>query len=409
MTPRPRILTTLTPSVCAATRRSITQPTGPRILTNIRYVTTFGEPQPLPSLHSHIRRHHENLAARPQTHLLGKVAIVTGAGSRISPSPSSSTPSPSSHSPQTAPELGNGSATALLLAESGAAVLCVDKYLDLAKHTAHLINNTLSTTVSPTASTTTKPQPENVSPRKSGQVLAIEADITSAADCRAIAAYALSAFGRLDILVNVVGVMGAKGTAVDVDPDEWTAGLDINVTSMMLMAKYAIPAMLAGEQKNGGWEGGIKGSIVNVGSVAGLRGGTPHLMYPTSKGAVVNMTRAMAAQHGREGVRVNCVCPGKICFCFHCFWLLCCFPRDCSLERSLTQMIVGMLYTPMMYRNGMSDEMRERRRNRSLLGTEGNVWDCAHAIRFLAGDEARWITGTVLTVDAGATASTAVL
>ncbi|KAH6618263.1 hypothetical protein B0J18DRAFT_446269 [Chaetomium sp. MPI-SDFR-AT-0129] len=314
-----------------------------------------------------------NLTGRPETHLPGKVAIVTGAGSRI-PSSSSSSASSWSHTPETTPELGNGSATALLLAESGAAVLCVDKYLELAKHTARFINSSISATDSPATSTT--------NPSRSGQALAIEADVTSATDCRAIAAYALSAFGRLDILVNVVGIMGAKGTAVDVDPDEWTAGLDLNVTSMMLMAKYAIPAMLTGEYKTGGASrgegGGIRGSIVNVGSVAGLRGGTPHLMYPTSKGAVVNMTRAMAAQHGREGVRVNCVCP-------------------------------GMLYTPMMYRNGMSDEMRERRRNRSLLGMEGNVWDCAHAIRFLAGDEARWITGTVLTVDAGATASTAIL
>ncbi|KAL3958343.1 hypothetical protein ACCO45_006505 [Purpureocillium lilacinum] len=127
---------------------------------------------------------------------------------------------------------------------------------------------------------------------------------------------------------------------------------------------------------------GIRGSIVNVGSVAGLRGGTPSLLYPTSKGAVVNMTRAMAAHHGAQGVRVNCVCP-------------------------------GMLYTPMMHSPGegaapMSAETREARRRRSLLGTEGSAWDAAAAVRFLAGGEARWITGTVLTVDAGATCSTAI-
>jgi len=65
-----------------------------------------------------------------------------------------------------------------------------------------------------------------------------------------------------------------------------------------------------------------------------------------------------------------------------------------------------MLFTPMMYGDGkMTDEMREARKRRSLLGTEGNAWDCASAIRFLAGDEARWITGAILTVDAGATAT----
>jgi len=68
-----------------------------------------------------------------------------------------------------------------------------------------------------------------------------------------------------------------------------------------------------------------------------------------------------------------------------------------------------MLFTPMMYNAGMSPEMRESRRDRSLLRTEGSAWDAASAVRFLAGDEARWITGAVLTVDAGATASTPVV
>lgn len=69
---------------------------------------------------------------------------------------------------------------------------------------------------------------------------------------------------------------------------------------------------------------------------------------------------------------------------------------------------LGMLYTPMMYAKGMSEETRQKRRNRSLLRTEGNAWDCAAAVRFLASDQARWITGSVLTVDAGATAVSAI-
>jgi NAD(P)-dependent dehydrogenase (short-subunit alcohol dehydrogenase family) len=109
-------------------------------------------------------------------------------------------------------------------------------------------------------------------------------------------------------------------------------------------------------------------------SVAGLKGGTPHLLYPTSKGAVVNMTRAMAAHHAKDGVRVNCVCP-------------------------------GMVYTPMMYAGGMSEEARESRKNRSLLKTEGNGWDVGSAVRFLSGPESRWITGLIMPVDAGATAA----
>lgn len=136
----------------------------------------------------------------------------------------------------------------------------------------------------------------------------------------------------------------------------------VNVTSMMLMAKYTIPEM----RKTGA------GAIVNIASVAGLVGGTASLLYPTSKGAVVNMTRAMASHHGIEGIRVNCVAP-------------------------------GMVYTPMVA-DRMTPEMREVRRKRSLLQTEGSGWDVGYAIAFLASDEARWITGVVLPVDAGASA-----
>lgn len=85
--------------------------------------------------------------------------------------------------------------------------------------------------------------------------------------------------------------------------EAWAKGLEINISSMVQMAKYAISAM----KKN---NGEMKGSIVNMGSVAGLKDGTPHLLYPTSKGAVVNMTRAMSTHHAADGIRVNCVCPG---------------------------------------------------------------------------------------------------
>jgi len=128
------------------------------------------------------------------------------------------------------------------------------------------------------------------------------------------------------------------------------------------MAKYAIPEM----RRQGA------GSIVNIASVAGLIGGTPSLLYPTSKGAVVNMTRAMATHHGQEGIRVNCVAP-------------------------------GMVYTPMVA-GRMTPEVREQRRQRSLLQTEGSGWDVGQAVVYLASDEARWVTGVILPVDAGATA-----
>jgi NAD(P)-dependent dehydrogenase (short-subunit alcohol dehydrogenase family) len=170
-------------------------------------------------------------------------------------------------------------------------------------------------------------------------------------------------WGRLDILVNNVGIGGPPGTAVDVDIEAWDHAMRVNVTSMVLMAKHAIPEMA----RSGG------GAIVNLASVAGLMGGSPSLLYPTSKGAVVNMTRAMAAHHAADRIRVNAVAP-------------------------------GMVYTPMVYAGGMTDDLREARRNRSLLKTEGEGWDVGNAVLYLVSDEARWVTGVILPVDAGATA-----
>ncbi|KAH6622030.1 hypothetical protein C7974DRAFT_435101 [Boeremia exigua] len=262
----------------------------------------------------------------PSRGLDSKVAIVTGAGCA-------------------GEGIGNGRAISIMLVEEGCNVLCLDMNLDWAQKTAEM----------------------SMARSQRAKALAFKSDVTKAADCKAAVEAALKEFGRLDILVNNVGIGGAAGTAVEVDMEAWAKGLEINVSSMVQMAKYCIPAM----QKN---EREIRGSIVNMGSVAGLKGGTPHLLYPTSKGAVVNMTRAMAAHHASDGIRVNCVCP-------------------------------GMLYTPMMYAGGMSEEAREARRKRSLLGTEGNGWDAACAVTFLASDHARWITGAILPVDAGSTAA----
>lgn len=198
----------------------------------------------------------------PSRGLKGKVAIVTGAGCA-------------------GDGIGNGRAIAIMLADEGCNVLCLDLNMEWAQKTAEMA----------------------ASKQGRGKAIAIKSDVTKAPDCEAAVQTALKEFGKLDIVVNNVGIGGASGTAIDVDMEAWAKGLEINVSSMVQMAKYCIPAM----QKN---EGETKGSIVNMGSVAGLKGGTPHLLYPTSKGAVVNMTRAMAAHHAPDGIRVNCVCPG---------------------------------------------------------------------------------------------------
>jgi short-subunit dehydrogenase len=254
--------------------------------------------------------------------LTGRVAIVTGAGSRSS-------------------DIGNGRAAAILLARRGAQVLLLDANLAAAQQTLRMI------------------EIEN------GAALALQADVTQPDQCQSAVRRAVEAWGRVDILVNNVGITGPAGTAVEVDLDDWDQALRVNLTSMMLMAKHAIPEMRKRQA----------GAIVNIASVAGLMGGTTSLLYPTTKGAIVNMTRAMAAHHGTEGIRVNCVAP-------------------------------GMVYTPMVA-GRMTPELRETRRMRSLLQTEGSGWDVGHAVAYLASDEARWVTGVILPVDAGATAGTA--
>ncbi|MGM4891709.1 SDR family NAD(P)-dependent oxidoreductase [Tardiphaga sp. 839_C3_N1_4] len=258
--------------------------------------------------------------ARPQRddRLKGKVAIITGAGSR-------------------GDGIGNGRAAAVLLARHGARVALVDTDVDAAEETARLIAG------------------------EGGITQIYDGDVSDRASCEAIVERTVEGFGRLDILVNNVGLTGPRGDAIEVDDRAWDSAMRINVASMMLMAKYAIPEMM----KSGG------GSIINLTSIAGLRGGHPSLLYPTSKSAVIGLTRAMAAHHGRDGIRVNCIAPGTV-------------------------------YTPMVASRGMSDEMRKARAAGTLLGTEGTGWDIGYGVLFLASDEARWITGITLAIDGGA-------
>lgn len=250
--------------------------------------------------------------------LAAKVGIVTGGGAADD-------------------GIGNGRAAAILLARSETRVLVVDRKVELAERTVEMIHS------------------------EGGTAAAFTADVTEDAECQAMVAAAVERFGRLDFLDNNVGI-GSRGSVVDEDPAEWDRVMTVNVRSMFLAAKYAIPAMI---ETAGG------GAIVNVASIAALR---PRGLtaYSTSKGAVIALTRAMAVDHGRQAIRVNCVAPGPV-------------------------------YTPMVYSAGMSPEARERRREASLLGIEGTGWDIGLAVRFLLSDEARYITGQTLVVDGGAT------
>jgi NAD(P)-dependent dehydrogenase (short-subunit alcohol dehydrogenase family) len=188
----------------------------------------------------------------------------------------------------------------------------------------------------------------------------IVADVSRDEDCLSIITRATELWGRLDILVNNVGVAGPLGSAVTVDLDGWQRCVDINLTSVLLMARHAIPAMAS----TGG------GSIINVSSAAGLTGGYPHIAYSVTKGALSNLTRSLAATHGPEGIRVNTVVP-------------------------------GFVHTPMAQNAGVNDEGRIRRREAAPLRTEGTGWDIGNAALFFASGLARWITGVILPVDAG--------
>lgn len=212
------------------------------------------------------------LATRPARTLESKVAIVTGAGAL-------------------GYSIGNGRAAAIMLAESGANVVCVDKDKASGTRTVELIEYM----------------------KLPGMAIAIVADVSREHECEEIIRFAVKKFGRLDILVNNVGIHGSKGDSITVDMAQWDVVMRINVASMILMAKFAIPVMLQKENSDGRRD---NGNIVNIASVNGIRGGSPDIFYPTTKGAIVNMTRAMAAHHGASGIRVNCVCPGKPNFVF---------------------------------------------------------------------------------------------
>ena len=244
----------------------------------------------------------------------GKVAIVTGAGSR-------------------GPGVGNGKATAVLFAREGARVLLVDAVVERAEETLEMIE------------------------AEGGEASVLAADVTSNDDCRAMVAAAVERYGRLDILDNNVGIP-KRQTVVEVSEDDWDRVMAVNVKSIMLASKHAIPEMVRG--------GG--GSIITTSSIAGLRahGTTP---YTASKAAVIGLTISMAADHGADNIRVNCIAP-------------------------------GLVYTPLVA-NSMTEGLRERRAAAAMLKMEGTGWDIGWAAVYLASDEARWVTGVVLPVDGG--------
>jgi NAD(P)-dependent dehydrogenase (short-subunit alcohol dehydrogenase family) len=250
----------------------------------------------------------------------GKVAIVTGAGS---------TPGPG---------MATGRACAIVLAREGARVLVADINPGQAQETRKIIES------------------------EGGTAAVFTGDMTRAADCDAMVQAAVTAFGTVDILVNNIGVSFA-GTVVDTSEADWDRVLGLTLKTTFLASKAAVPAMAA--------KGA--GAIVNIGSIAAVRGGG-YVAYAAAKGGVNALTVDMAYAHGLQGIRVNAIAPGHIT-------------------------------TPLLFSVvGVTPEADYRQRLAAAagpLGSNGDGWDVGHAAAFLASDEARWITGAVLPVDGG--------
>jgi len=196
----------------------------------------------------------------------------------------------------------------------------------------------------------------------SGETLFVRTDVASSADCHLAVEEVTDRFGRIDILVNSAGAIRRK-SVVDLAEEEWDLVLDVSLKGTYLMSKYAIPVM----ERNGG-------AIVNIGSGWGLKGGPQAAAYCAAKGGVVNLTRAMAIDHGPQKIRVNCVCPGDV---------------DTPLLRSEAVQL------------GADEKAFMAEAADRPLARVGTPLDIAKAVYFLVSDLSPWVTGAVVVVDGG--------
>jgi len=200
-----------------------------------------------------------------------------------------------------------------------------------------------------------------------GTAVFVRADVTKAADCKRLVAETQRAFGgRLDILFNNAGVYYAHN-AVDCTEEEWDATVDSSLKGAWLMSKYALPTMIA--------QG--RGVIIHQASGWGIQGGDLAVAYCAAKGGVVVMTKAMAIDHGQQGIRVNCLCPGDV---------------------ETPMLAVDAKNRGLSYADYMKGAA-----NRPL-GRVGTVDELARAALFLASDDSSFMTGAALVVDGGGVA-----
>lgn len=199
-----------------------------------------------------------------------------------------------------------------------------------------------------------------------GNAFYFHCDVGSSAECQKVVEQIAEEFGHIDILVNNAGVIFRRDS-VELDETEWDKTLNVGLKGIYLMSRQVIPYMI--RQKSG--------SIINIGSGWSFKGGAKAVSYCASKGGVLNMTRAMAIDHGPQNIRVNCVCPGDI---------------DTPLLRSEAQQL-GLDY----------EEYLKEAADRPLARV-GTPEDVAKAVLFFASELSPWVTGAHLAVDGGGTA-----
>jgi len=244
----------------------------------------------------------------------GKVALISGGASGI------------------------GRATALLFARAGASVAIADRDLAGAQNVAASVVE------------------------EGGRAIAMRCDVTAAADCQRAVERTVFDLGRLDILVNCAGII-RRATILDTSEAEWDQVMAVNAKGTFLLSKEAIPMM-----------GGAGGVIVNVASGWGLVGGPKAAAYCASKGAVVQLTKAMALDHGQQRIRVNCICPGD---------------TDTAMLRAEAQQL------------GEPTESFLAEAASRPLGRVGTPEEIAQAALYLASDASSFVTGVALVVDGG--------
>lgn len=257
--------------------------------------------------------------------LKDKVALVTGCGS-------------------VGPGWGNGKAMSVLFAREGARVLGVDLSPEAAEETQRLVAD-------------------------EGNVFRPHvADIATRDGAAGAVAACLDAFGRIDILVNNVGIARVGGPA-ELDEATWDEVMRVNLKSVYLTCRQALPVM----ERQG------NGAIVNNASIAAWGWcGVNYGLYGTSKGGMVSMTRSIAVQYAGKGIRANCVCPGL-----------------------MNTPLVHKALTTVYGEDGDIDTLIRTRDAQCPMGHMGDAWDTAYAALYLASDEAKYVTGVALNVDGG--------